>query len=199
MPWREVSAVEQRREFVALALSEGTNRRELCRRFGISAQTGYKWLSRSGEDGAEFSDRSRRPHSSPLRSADAIEEAVLAVRDAHPAWGARKIERCLVRDGIKPPAISTVHAILKRHDRVERPAGKPGQPWQRFEKEAPNVLWQMDFKGHMPLGRGGDCHPLTVIDDHSRYAICLEACANEQANTVQNAMTKTFERYGLPE
>lgn len=196
MPWLEVSIVEQRREFVVLASMEGANRRELCRRFGISAQTGYKWLSRSGHD---LNDRSRRPHASPLRSADAIEAFVLAVRDAHPAWGARKIERCLIRGGIEPPAVSTIHAILTRHGRVAPPAGKPGQPWQRFEKDAPNVMWQMDFKGHMPLGRGGDCHPLTVIDDHSRYALCLKACANEQTDTVKDAMTGTFERYGLPE
>jgi len=199
MPWVEVSTVDQRREFVALASVEGANRRELCRRFGISAQTGYKWLLRAAQGERSMKDRSRRPHSSPLRSVDAIEASVLAVRDAHPAWGARKIERLLIRDGIAPPALSTIHAILQRHGRVDPPAGQPGQPWQRFEKDAPNVMWQMDFKGHMPLGRGGDCHPLTVIDDHSCYAVCLEACANEQANTVQNAMTRTFERYGLPE
>ena len=199
MPWREVSTVDQRREFVALASVEGANRRELCRRFGISAQTGYKWLSRVTGDAADLSDCSRQPHASPSRSSDVIEALVLAVRDVHPAWGARKIERCLARDGHDATALSTIHAILKRHGRVVPPAGKSGQPWQRFEKDAPNVMWQMDFKGHMPLGRGGDCHPLTVIDDHSRYAVCLKACANEQANTVQDAMTRTFERYGLPE
>jgi transposase InsO family protein len=199
MPWMEVSIVDRRREFVALASLEGANRRELCRRLGISAQTGYKWLSRASAEAADLRDRSRRPHTSALRSADAIEALVLTIRDAHPAWGARKIERCLERDGHQPPALSTIHAILKRHDRVAPPAGKPGRPWQRFEKEAPNVMWQMDFKGHMPLGRGGDCHPLTVIDDHSRYAVCLQACANEQTNTVQTALTQSFERYGLPE
>jgi transposase InsO family protein len=199
MPWRKVSIMDQRREFVALASLEGANRRELCRRFGISAQTGYKWLSRASDEQFSPSDRSRRPHSSPLRCVDAIEALVLAVRDAHPAWGARKIERCLTREGHPSPAISTVHAILRRHGRVDPPSGKPGRPWQRFEKDAPNRMWQMDFKGHMPLGRGGDCHPLTVIDDHSRYAVCLKACANEQANTVQDAMTQTFKRYGLPE
>lgn len=199
MPWREVLTVDQRREFVALACLDGANRRELCRRFGISAQTGYKWLSRSRSDAADLGDHSRRPHSSPLRSTGAIEASVLAIRDAHPAWGARKIERCLIRDGIEPPAVSTIHAILARHGRVVVAAGKPGEPYRRFEKQAPNVMWQMDFKGHMPLLCGGDCHPLTVIDDHSRYAVCLEACANEQANTVQNAMTRTFEHYGLPD
>lgn len=199
MPWREVSTVDQRREFVALASVEGVNRRELCRRFGISAQTGYKWLVRGCDKGADLNDRSRRPHSSPLRCQEAIEALVLEVRDAHPAWGARKIERCLVRDGHEPPAISTIHAILRRHGRVVPPAGHPGQPWQRFERQAPNLLWQMDFKGHMPLTRGGDCHPLTVIDDHSRYALGLQACANEQTETVQKALTRIFECYGLPD
>jgi transposase InsO family protein len=198
MPWRKVSIMEQRQEFVALALNEGANRRELCRRFAISPQTGYKWLTRS-MSGQELGDRSRRPHGNPLRCNAAIEATVLCVRDAHPAWGARKIARCLERDGLMVPAISTIHAILRRHGRVVPPEGTPGEPYRRFEREAPNLLWQMDFKGHMPLGDRTDCHPLTIIDDHSRYAVCLKACGNEQSNTVQSALVRTFRRYGLPE
>jgi transposase InsO family protein len=135
----------------------------------------------------------------PARCEASIEALALAVRDAHPAWGARKIARCLSREGHAPPAISTVHAILRRHGRVNPPAGKPGQPYQRFEMEAPNLLWQMDFKGHMPLGDGASCHPLTVIDDHSRYALCLAACANEQGATVRTHLETAFRLYGLPE
>lgn len=197
MPWREVSALDQRREFVRLALQDGVNRRELCRRFGISPDVGYKWLARHIAGDADLEDRSRRPRRSPARSA--IEALALAVRDAHPAWGARKIARCLSREGHAPPAVSTVHAILRRHGRVDPPAGKPGQPYQRFEMEAPNLLWQMDFKGHMPLGDGASCHPLTVIDDHSRYALCLAACANEQGGTVRTHLETAFRLYGLPE
>src|SRR5882724_7043891 len=115
MPWREVSAVDQRREFVRLALQEGVNRRELFRRFGISPEIGYKWLARARAGDEELADRSRRPHHSPERSDAATEERVLAVRDAHPAWGARKIARRLERDGVAPPARSTVHEILRRH------------------------------------------------------------------------------------
>src|SRR5215467_3096956 len=86
MPWSEVSIVDQRREFVRLAMQEGANRRELCRRFGIHPDTGYKWLGRWESDG-ELADRSRRPHSIPIRTDGAVEALVLAVRDAHPAWG----------------------------------------------------------------------------------------------------------------
>lgn len=199
MPWQEVSVMEQRREFVRLAMQEGINRRELCRRFGISPDVGYKWLRRWVAGDRELADRSRRPLVSPARSEPAIEAAVLAVRDAHPAWGARKIARCLERDGLAPPALSTTHAILRRHGRVEPPAGTPGQPYRRFGREAPNLLWQMDFKGRVALTGGGACHPLTIVDDHSRYALCLAACGDEQSRTVQGHLEQTFRRYGLPE
>jgi transposase InsO family protein len=199
MPWHEVSIMDQRREFVALAMQKGVNRRELCRRFGISPHVGYKWLRRWTAGDRDLADRSRRPHRSPARSDVEIEAAVLAVRDAHPAWGARKIVRCLERDGHATPALSTTHAILCRNDRVEPPGGIPGQPYQRFEHPAPNLLWQMDFKGRVPLTRGGNCHPLTIVDDHSRYALCLAACGDEQGRTVQRQLETTFHRYGLPE
>jgi transposase InsO family protein len=199
MPWREVSVMEQRREFVRLALQEGVNRRELCRRFGISPQVGYKWLERFAAGDTELADRSRRPLESPGRSAATTEALVLAVRDAHPVWGARKIARCLARDGHDVPAVSTVHAILRRHGRIVASECTSGQPYRRFEKEAPNLLWQMDFKGHMPLGDGTSCHPLTMVDDHSRFALCLAACANEQGRTVQPHLVTAFRRYGLPE
>ena len=196
MPWREVSKMDERREFVRMALLEGANRRELCRRFGIHPDTGYKWLGRW--DCGELTDRSRRPHSSPGRISESIEGCILAVRDAHPSWGARKIVHCLQRDGIAPPAVSTVHTVLRRHGRVvPPPAGKAAE--QRFEKEAPNLLWQMDFKGWIRLGDGQRCHPLTVLDDHSRFVPCLKACATQQKPAVQSHLQATFERYGLPD
>ncbi len=197
MPWREVSKMQQRREFVELAMQEGVNRRELCRRFGVHPSTGYKWLSRWTVE-RELADRSRRPRGSPRQTESHLEAAVLAVRDAHPAWGARKIVRCLERESIAAPARSTVHTILQRHGRVVAAPGAPIAS-QRFEKPAPNLLWQMDFKGHVSLGDGGRCHPLTVVDDHSRYNVCLQACADEQGHTVQQRLQATFRRYGLPD
>jgi transposase InsO family protein len=197
MPWREVSVMDQRREFVRLANQEGANRRELCRRFGISPEVGYKWLGRFAADG-ELADRSRRPHTVPLRTDRAIEDRIVALRDDHPAWGARKIARCLERDGQAVPAVSTVHEILRRHGRVVARQHTPGAH-TRFEKEAPNQLWQMDFKGWVRLANGAPCHPLTVVDDHSRYAVCLTACANQQNATVRSALETTFRCYGLPD
>jgi putative transposase len=198
MPWREVSAMDERREFVGLAMQDGANVRELCRRFGISPDVGYKWLRRWKAGDRQLADHSRRPHVIPSRSDTATEARVLAVRDLHPAWGARKIVRCLDRTDGSAPARSTVHEILRRHERVSAPIGSPGA-FQRFEKHAPNVLWQMDFKGWVALTDGQRCHPLTVVDDHSRYAVCLSACANEQEKTVRTALDRTFRQYGLPD
>jgi transposase InsO family protein len=127
-----------------------------------------------------------------------VEARVLRVRDSHPAWGARKIARCLEREGIEPPALSTVHAILRRHGRVMAPAGGP-KATQRFEKDAPNLLWQMDFKGWVRLADGTPCHPLTMIDDHSRYVPCLKACVDEQGITVRSHLETTFRHHGLPD
>src|SRR5229473_1182896 len=142
MPWREVSVMEQRREFVRLAMQPGANRRELCRRFGIHPDTGYKWLERGASGEANLADRSRRPHTSPGRTEAVLEGQVLAVRDAHPAWGARKIAKCLDRDGFIPPAWSTIHEILSRNGRIVPPLGG-AKAHLRFEKPAPNLLRQM--------------------------------------------------------
>lgn len=197
MPWREVSLMDQRMEFVRLFQQPEVNRRELCRRFGISPKTGYKWLARAAAGETDWAqDRSRRPRGSPKRSDAAVEAAVLTIRDAHPAWGARKIHRRLQIAQADVPVASTVHAILQRHDRVPPPLHPPH--YTRFEHPAPNDVWQMDFKGHFALGDRQLCHPLTVVDDHSRYALCLQACFNEQSDTVQQHLERTFRHYGLP-
>ena len=195
MPWQEVSTMRQREEFVGLA-SAGGNVRQLCRRFGISTTTGYKWLERQ-RGGEGLADRSRRPLHSPGQSEAAVERAVLALREAHPAWGARKLKRRLEMLGEPMPAVSTVHAMLVRHGCISAQAHEAALPYRRFEHAAPNDLWQMDFKGHFAL-RTGRCHALTVLDDHSRYSLCLAACADETQTTVQTQLIATFRRYGVP-
>lgn len=197
MPWNEVSIMDQRREFVALGSREGANISELCRRFGISRQTGYKWLGRYAAGDADLADRSRRPLSTPGRTSSDVEAAVLAVRDAHPAWGARKIVHCLERDGMTRPSASTAHAILVRHGRIA-PGSRGGRSYGRFERPAANQMWQMDFKGRVQMSSGAWCHPLTMLDDHSRYALCLQACQNQRSTTVKPLLEQTFQRYGLP-
>jgi transposase InsO family protein len=199
MPWREVSAMEERRAFVRLAMLEGSNRRELCRRFGISPDVGYKWLARAALGDEALADRSRRPRESPGRCSEAIEAAVLAARQAHPAWGARKLKAWLEARGTAAPAVSTVHAILRRHGLIEAFPTSPGKAWTRFEKGQPNELWQMDFKGWIKLTNGERCHPLTILDDHSRFSPALKACADQRGGTVKAHLEQAFRHHGLPQ
>jgi transposase InsO family protein len=201
MPFRKVSVMDQRREFVMFATVEGANIRELCRRFGISPTVGYKWLRRYRDEGlAGLVDRSRRPKRSPRQTLAAIEGKVLEVRArSNNVWGGRKIKRALRDRGeAEIPAASTITEILRRHGRLGGDdTTEPKGPWQRFERDSPNELWQMDFKGHFALHRGR-CHPLTVLDDHSRYNLVLSACDNELSQTVRGHLEQAFSRYGLP-
>ena len=201
MPWQEASTMSLRQEFVTFACAEHANVRALCRRFGISPKTGYKWLARYRHEGREgLRDRSRRPRHSPHRTAAAMEAAVLAVRALDSSWCGRKVRRRLCDLGHRGvPAASTITAILRRHGALTPAVRHAPHGYHRFEHEQPNRLWQMDFKGHFALSAGGRCHPLTVLDDHSRFALALTACGNEQGRTVQRALTRCFERYGLPE
>ncbi len=199
MPWRELSVSAQREEFVRLAMMPGANKSELCRRFGVSRDIGYKWLRRYAAQGRSgLEDHSRRPRASPERTPQPSEAEVLRIRAANNgAWGGRKIAAAMRRAGMRAvPAPSTITEILRRHGQLGRQAEHPG-PWQRFERAAPNELWQMDFKGPFALPQGR-CHPLTVLDDHSRYALGLEALGDERRASVRASLSVIFRRYGLP-
>jgi len=198
MPFEGRSTMSVKAEFVRLAATEGTNMAQLCARFGVSRGCGYKWLDRFRQHGdAGLTELSRRPHNSPSQTEAELEAAVLAVRSEHPAWGGRKIAAVLKREGLVPPSPSTITTILRRHGFAIGRFGGGQEHYTRFEHPCANDLWQMDFKGHVPMQRGR-LHPLTVLDDHSRYAIVVDACANETGSTVKVRLDAAFRRYGLP-
>jgi transposase InsO family protein len=201
MPWKASTTMSQRLEFVKLALKESANIRALCREFRITPRTGYKWIKRYQEQGeVGLYDHSRRPKRSPQKSSSIVEEAVLKVRRAHPAWGGRKIQWQLAQDGMhRTPAASTITAILSRNLMLDPEDSPKHRPLQRFEMEYPNQLWQMDFKGYFEMVNGFLCHPLTVIDDHSRFLVGLKACPYEHSRAVQKHLRDIFGCYGLPE
>jgi transposase InsO family protein len=190
-----------RKEFVSLATQPRANIAELCRRFGISRKTGYKWLARYEAEGmSALADRSRRPQHSPARTPGEVEATIVRLRKKRPDWGARKLIRRLHALGHADlPGPSTGQAILKRNGLIAPEQSVKHQAFVRFEHPYPNSLWQMDFKGHFALSAGGRCHPLTVLDDHSRFNLAIRACANEQGVTVQAELSALFRRYGLPE
>jgi transposase InsO family protein len=198
MPFVDRSAMSEKLEFVRLVLAEDMPVSVLCRRFGIGRTCAYKLIGRYRVEGeAGLVERSRRPYASPGKSPAALEAAAVAIRQAHPAWGGRKIAKVLERKGWPAPSPSTVTGILRRNGIELGRQGGGARPFIRFEHAAPNDLWQMDFKGDVAMRRGR-LHPLTVLDDHSRFSVALEACPDQTAHTVKERLIKAFRRYGLP-
>ena len=199
MPWRVSSTMSARHEFVLLASQPKANMRALCRQFGISSATAYKWHNRFQHEGVPgLAERSRRPHDSPGKTALPIEDAVLEMRRKHPAWGGRKLQQRLRDLGHQQvPSASTITAILKRNQMIDPAEAAKHQPFLRFEHDAPNDLWQMDFKGDFAVG-GGRCYPLTILDDHSRFALAVLACPRVATEIARPLLATVFRRYGLP-
>ena len=172
----------------------------LCRRFGVSRRTGYKWLNRYRKAGADgLKDQSRRPRTNPGRVGQSLEKKVVAIRKTHRSWGGRKIKQVLEdrgEQGVCSP--SAITAILRRNGLIDPAQSQQRADPIRFCYPAPNDLWQMDFKGHFPLADGNRCHPLTVLDDHSRYSLVIGCCSSEKSETVKSLLQAAFEKYGLP-
>jgi transposase InsO family protein len=187
---------DQRVEFVVRAQQGQQNLSRLCAEFGIARPTGYVWLKRYREQGvAGIEEHSRRPRHSPHQTAPSVEQRIVQLRRERPDWGARKLQLLLRDEGILLPVI-TVHRVLLRHGWV-RPDDRRSPAWQRFERVAPNQLWQMDFKS--PKGCQQPVGPLSVIDDHSRFVIALEKAGSTRTEAVQEGLERAFLRHGVPE
>lgn len=198
MPWKEETVEQLRRTFVIRASQVGCNFSALCREYGITRKTGYKWQERY-QSGLPLQDQSRAPSFRPGKTPPEIEELITSVRSEYPTWGARKILRYLSdRGNVDLPAPSTATAILKRHGFVTPEQSAQHKAFQHFTRDRPNDLWQMDFKGHFAMMDGNRCHPLTMKDDHSRNLLCLDAYDNERWDSVKGSLDRVFRENGLP-
>ncbi len=197
MSWSRTDVSEQRIRFVVRAASGKESMAALCREFGISRPTGYRWRRRFEQAGsaAAVAERSRRPEHSPGRTEATKQERVVALRQQH-GWGTKKLAVLLQEEG-SPLKVITINRILKRCGLVRKKDSHP-PALQRFERAAPNELWQMDGKGEY---RGGEatCYPLSILDDHSRYAVGLYGLRAFTAEQVYPCLVRTFQRYGVPE
>jgi transposase InsO family protein len=196
MPWRTMERDEQRMQFVIRASSGKERLSALCREFGISRPTGYLWRRRyqSSRTLTELVECSRRPKNSPARTATWKERRVTTLR-RQTGWGAKKLHVLLGEEQIRLP-VRTIHRILERHNLVNDSA--PGPAPGRFERSEPNELWQMDSKGKYWIEEG-ECHPLSILDDHSRYAVGLYPLPELEGKQAQPCLVQTFRRYGVPE
>ena len=199
MPWERKTVDNQRSEFVARATMGEESLSALCRKYGISRPTGYKWLERY-KGGETMLDRPHTPFRKPFKTSPDVELRIVDVRAAHPTGGARKIQRFLVDKGENSvPAASTINDILKRNGCISELASEQHTPWKRFARDRPNALWQMDYKGHFGMTNGQRCHGLTILDDHSRFSLCLDAKENERWEGTKASLDRVFEEFGIPD
>jgi putative transposase len=208
MPWREHRTVDLREEFVLKAMAPSSNVSELCREYGVSRKTGYKWLARFGESGVEgLRDMSKRPHTIVSTGGEMVLR-VLEEKHAHASWGPKKLRLILLRKlgseaGV--PTVRTVARILER-------AGEPLVRRRRrsiFEPEAPQVVelevpsepndeWTVDFKGWWRTRDGKRAEPLTVRDAASRLVFLAKLMRSTRWQLVRKEFERLFEKYGLP-
>jgi putative transposase len=205
MPWSETCAMDERMRFVIAASEDDVVMSELCGEFGVSRQTGYKWLARYRAEGVEgLKDRSRAPLSHGLARDEAVVEAVLALRERHPTWGPKKLRKRLSErlPDVAPPARSTIGDWLRKEGLTER--RRPRRRCPPFASpfaaaDAPNAVWCADFKGWFPTGDRQRCDPLTLSDAMSRYLLRCEAVARPDGAHVRPVFEAAFCEFGLPQ
>jgi transposase InsO family protein len=206
MPWTETDVMDQRTEFVLRVLRNVERFGDVCKEYGISRKTGYKWKERFLEDGLSgLGDASRRPKTSPKELGEGIVCQIMKLKLAHPQWGARKLRAVLERTAAKDelPSESSFKRVLEKagfvaHRRRAR-AEQGTRLHSRVQSERPNHVWTIDFKGWWYTRDRNRFEPLTIRDDYSRYVLCAQALDDACTETVRQQMIRVFERYGLPE
>lgn len=206
MPFINITAMDQRIEFILLSRNKKFKFNELCRRYKISRTTGYKWVNRYRAGGVkDLFVRSRRPINSPNKYNGDIEKYIVDLRKEEPEWGPKKLHRILYNQQAKGsypfeiiPCRNTISKMLKRNYLIDPDRSIQSKAYKHFEYEEPNELWQMDFKGYFLMLNNKQCHPLAILDDHSRFNVGLYACNDEKNVTVKIHLIEVFEKYGMP-
>jgi transposase InsO family protein len=203
MPWKGVTVVEQRENFLRDYHSQYYSVSDLAERFSISRKTAYKWIERYEEHGREgLSDQSRRPHSCPWQTEKRIRDALVELRHAHSSWGPGKLLDVLQRrhPSWELPSCSTAAQILKNHglvrDRRRHRREHPGCP-QSVARE-PNEIWGADYKGQFRLGNGSYCFPQTVSDLNSRFLLGCDGHDSVDGQKTKAHFARLFHEHGLP-
>jgi putative transposase len=205
MPWQETEPVKERVDFIAAVRRGGLPITELCEAYGISRKTAYKWIERFEEEGPQgLYDQSRRPDTSPQRTAEDVEALLLRTKREFPHYGPKKIVAILQRRHrrLHLPAPSTASDILKRHGLVEPRHRRRRRVIHRTEPFGqilePNSTWSADFKGDFGLKNGVRCFPLTITDNFSRYLLECRALTGIDTQPARRVFERVFREFGLP-
>jgi transposase InsO family protein len=206
MPWKETNVMDIKKEFITRALRDESSFISLCREYGISTKTGYKWKERFFKKGLSgLADQSRKPHTSPYQICEEDICRLIHLKLAHCKWGPKKIHNLFERayPYAETISLSTVKRVLDKSGLVEhrrrRSSNHCGRIENRFAANAPNDIWTVDFKGWWYSADKARIEPLTVRDAYSRYILCVDAIANSQSQTVRHRFELLFRTYGLPE
>jgi len=204
MPWKTTTPMTERQRFIDDFLCQHYSVTELCRRYGISRRTGYKWVDRFHEHGRSgLQDRSRAPGHCPHSMPGSVAELLCETRRKHPHWGPRKL-----LDFLHPryprvhfPAASTIGDLFVREGLVKKRVRRtrhlhPGVVPAAADQ--PNDLWTADFKGHFRTADGRYCYPLTVADLHSRMLLGCDALLSTNVADAKSRFEILFRTYGLP-
>lgn len=196
MSWECKTMSELREEFAIVALNSA-NFSAVCRDYGITRKTGYKWLKRY-EEGLPMCDLSKAPLHIANKTPPDTERAVLNVRADNPGWGAKTIRKVLENSGqVNLPCVKTINNILNRNGCIDPAESDKRKPYVRFAKEHSNDMWQTDFKGEFKMNNGKYCYPLDIIDDCTRFAIGIVAFEST-ANAVIPSFEAAFREFGMP-
>jgi len=195
---RVVSMNELKLELLREPERTGESVVEVCRRRAISRASFYRYRRRYLDEGVGgLEPRSRRPRSSPGRIAAELEAMIVTLRTRHPRWGARRIHAELARRGLAPPAVATIHRALTRNHLVAPQPPRQRRASKRFEREAPNELWQIDAT-QVTLADGERAWVLDIVDDHARFLLAARACTSPSGEQAWQCFAAASADYGLP-
>lgn len=204
MPWKEKTRMQERLLFITRH-DQGESITDLCREFGVSRKTAYKFLNRyrsSGTSGLE--DLRRRPYTNPNQTKQMMVDLIIDLKRETPYWGSAKIKEILSRryPNIPIPARSTIHLILDRQGLIQKRRQRrmflKAKPTDLQPSNGSNDLWCIDFKGQFRMGDRQYCYPLTVTDQHSRFLLACEAMLSTKAEPLFDIFEEVFQEYGLP-
>lgn len=204
MPWHQTDRVKERLQFVVQVQQRVFTTSELCERYGVSRETGYRLLRRYEQEGVDgLKDRSHAPKHCPHRIGEEIQALLLASRRAHPKWGPRTILEVVGRDrpGLALPAASTVGDLFSRAGLIER--RRRQRRWRHPGRtvvpvRAANDLWTTDYKGEFRLRDGTLCYPLTIADASTRFLLACEGLSSTAYGQARAVFERVFRSYGLP-
>jgi len=206
MPWKETSVMEERYRFVLKAYKSQESFTQICRRFGVSTKTGYKWLKRFEESGAAgLDDRPTIAKNVRNKTDEKVQNRLLRLKDKHKTWGAKKITVLYERKypGEHAPCRSTIEELFKREGFTKKKRKainhKSTIMQERIKPERPNELWTVDFKGWWWTSKKERCEPLTVRDDYTKYILAIEVPEKGNTSSIKEVFIALFKKYGLPE